>query len=253
MATTTFFYPEQTPPIHSVVIADVQSIRDDAVYCTLPAYGGKEVLLPTSEINVKRHKRVTDYVRVGQQIAVSVIRDEGVHLDVSLKQVRASETEEILKQFHRDARVNLTVRSAAKQGAAATTALYEKYVWPLVSDAMDDELVEDAYEFFEEVRAVVDEPGPEGKHGFPQELLDAIRERIPMPTKTVEREIMIRQGIFHDGAARTAAILDALASHEGIKVYLVAPPKYRIVATDRTRARAEARLEAAVVTVPELA
>jgi translation initiation factor 2 alpha subunit (eIF-2alpha) len=253
MATKTYFYPEQTPPIHSVVIADVQSIRDDAVYCTLPAYGNMEVLLPTSEINVKRHKRVTDYVRVGQQIVVSVIRDDGARLDVSLKQVRANETEEALKQFHRDARVNLTVRSAAKQDAAATAHLYQEYVWPLVTEAIDDEEVEDAYEFFEEVRAAVDEPGPEGKHGFPQELLDAIRERIPMPTKIAEKEIMIRQGAFHDGAARTAAILDALAFTEGIKVYVVAPPKYRVVATDRTRARAEARLEAAVADMPELA
>lgn len=261
----TYFYPERIPAVGNIVIADVQRIRDEAVYCTLPAYGDMEVMLPTSEINVKRHKRVTDYVRVGQQIAVNVMRDEGKYMDVSMKQVRDSETKEALDQFHRDSRVNLIVRSAAGQDAAAAEALYRDVVWPLVSEAMDDERVVDAYEFFEELRAadeviVGEEPTASSATRvvvalpvpIPPALMEAIRARIPMPTHTAEREVMIRQGTYHDGAARVAAILDSLATTEGIQVIVVAPPKYRIVATERTKAIATARLDAALAGVPDL-
>jgi translation initiation factor 2 alpha subunit (eIF-2alpha) len=260
-----YFYPERVPPVDTVVIADVKTIRDDAVYCSLPAYGDMEVMLPTSEINVKRHKRVTDYLRVGQQIAVNVMRDEGKNMDVSLKQVRESEAKEAMDQFHRDARVNLVVRSATGQDPAATEALYRDVVWPLVSEAMDDERVVDAYEFLEELRAA-DEVVVEGEPSetsitrvvvalrlpIPPALMEAVRARIPMPSHTVEKEVMIRQGVYHDGAARVADILDALASTEGIQVVVVAPPKYRVTATDRTKVLAAARLDAAIADMPEL-
>lgn len=215
-------------------MATVRSISDVAVYCTLPAYGDMEVLLPTSEINVRKHRKVADYVRVGQQMPVQVIRVEPGRVDVSLKQVRAHEAAATTDQFHHDARVNLVVRTAAAQSPEKVRELYEQHIWPL----------EDPYALMEEIRA----GGDAG--ALPAELVAAVMAKFPEASYTATEDVMLRFGTFHDGAARLTAALQTLAEREGIQVLVVAPPTYRLVATDKTPARAAARLAAARAAVP---
>lgn len=235
------FYPESIPGVGSTVVAMVRRIGDTAVYCTLPAYKDHEVMLPTSEINVRRGRRVSDYVRVGQQIVVTVLRDDGDKLDVSLKQVRDVEREAATEAHARAARVALIVRSACDQDTERVIAMYRDTIWPIGD-------LNDVWTLFEEVKAAT--PGEE-RMGLPTGLVVAIHTKMPTASYTASADVTIRAALYPDGAARVAAILTRLATeHEGVEVFVVAPPKYRLTVTDSTKARADARLAAAVATVP---
>ena len=242
--TTTYFYQGKEPALGDIVIADVTSISDVAVYCTLPAYGHLEVMMPVSEINVRRHRKVTDYIRVGQSVPVQVIRHEGSKIDVSMKQVRDHEAKACNERHHRDARINLIVRTAANLDPVATEALYRDLIWSLPSET-------DVFSLFEDIRACEEgEALPSDAEEFPATLIAAIRAKLPAASYTAEKEIMLRFGQYHDGIDRLSAELRRLATLEGIDVFVIAPPKFRIVATDKTRARADARLAAAARSIP---
>lgn len=235
-------YYKADPEENDLVVAAVREIGEAAVYCTLPAYEDREVMLPTSEINVKRGRRVADYVKVGALIPCMVLRIDGSKIDVSLKKCREEEGKETLEAHHRAARVDLIVRTAANQNHDKTMALYRDVVWPLDLEGFRDTLA-----YFEEMRMRLEDGGATG---LPLELDAAIRAKVALTPKTAEREIMLRFGQYHDGVARLQAELERLAALDGIEVFVVAAPKFRLVATDKTNARATARLEEVLATVP---
>jgi translation initiation factor 2 alpha subunit (eIF-2alpha) len=224
--------------VGDIVVADVQRIQENAVYCVLPAYKDYEVLLPVTEIGVRRHRKVTDYVTLGKRIVVQVITaDESSRLDVSLKQVRENETATALDEFHRRKHLDTVLRTAAANDAAAARALYEAWVWPYGLD--------EVYARFEAVKT-----GEDDGTTWPPTLVRAICQHMAMPVKVAEREVVVRFGTAHDGVSRLNAALKALATHEGVSVFVLAPPRYRVVAKDKTAALATARLEAAVAGLP---
>lgn len=245
----TYFYAARTPAVGGVVVATVQQIKDVAVYATLPAYGDCEVMLPTSEINVRRGKRVSDYVRVGQDIALTIIRDDGDKFDGSMKQVREVERDAAMEKYHRDSKVALLARTAATDPAVSAEVLYRDVVWPLmewIAEQEDEDRPRDVLAVFEAVRGGGESPIP-----IPPALHAAIMQKLPAPTWRQEAEFMMRFGTFHDGAARVAATLTRLSQMPGIEVHVVAPPKYRLVATAATKAEAAALLAAAQATIPD--
>jgi translation initiation factor 2 alpha subunit (eIF-2alpha) len=267
-----YWYENKTPEVGSMVVAEVQLIRETAVYCTLPAYGDCEVMLPTTEINVRRGKRVCDYVRVGQQIVVVVVRDDGDKFDVSMKQVREAEAAAIMEQYHRDAKIALLVRTAttdtkelehtAVRSHASLErgeAMYRETIWPLATWCADGEEYRDVLSVFEDILAQTALIGDADRAiaaldlpvAIPYRLGAAIEEKVQVPSHTVEEEATMRFGTFHDGAARVSAELTRLAGMPGIQVFVVAPPKYRLTATAPTKARAAELLAAAMATVPE--
>lgn len=236
MSGPTFFYPQERPQPGDIVVATVTSVGDVAVYGVLPAYGSLEVMLPTSEMYVGKRRRVSDYVHVGQTVVVEVIRcsSEGL-VDVSLKKVAERDRTVALERFYRDQKVNLIVRTAANHDPDASTALYRDCVWALG---------EDPYAVFEEVRA----GGSEAT--LPPALVTAVNQKMPEATYTKSEEVMLRFGPYHDGVARLNAALQRLSALESIQVVVVGAPKFRLTATDKTPARAAARLAAAVALVP---
>jgi translation initiation factor 2 alpha subunit (eIF-2alpha) len=222
-----------------IIIANVKEIRDVAVYGTLPAYGDLEFMMPTSEINVRRGKRVADYVRVGENIVTQVISVTGGKIDTSMKLVREEEKTDAMERYHKSCRVFNIVRCAL--GLVATEEdikqVYEAHLWPLV----DDEL----FSLFESIRA-----GAQPPDEFPAAVVAEIMARMPAPVFTASAERMIRFGHLHDGIARLNAELKRLAGSEGIQVHVVAPPKYRIMATAGTQEEANNRLAAALTPIP---
>lgn len=277
------FYPDILPDVGALVVAKIGAIHEVAVDCTLPAYGNVSVLLPTSEIPVRKHKRVTDYIRPDQLLVVHVVRVLNGQVDVSLKQIRAEEGAAVLAQFHRDAKVHLIVRTAADLDDAATFELYKTVIWPLAET--------DILGQFEEVRsgggggsedaicAITREPIVAGdevmlschhrfgaaaikmwfdatpekmtcpvcrKQPLPQSLVRAIYSKLPERTFTAVKEIQLKFTIGGKTVTDLNNALRRLATMEQIQVFVTAPPLYRLVATDKTQARAEARLQAAL-------
>lgn len=249
MAATTarepqFFYSERLPAEGDFVVAEVTKIQEMAVYCTLPAYGDLEGMIPITEVGIRKHKRVSDYVRIGQMVVVQVFAvnkaegDRAAVIDLSLGKVRPEERDAALARHHRDLRVNNLVRSAAGLNRDLHDRLYQEFVWPQG---------EDVTAWLEKIR--VGELVAE-EHGVPAEFIATVMLRYPMPSYTEATDITVRFGVFHDGVARLNIFLQELAVRPGIQVVVTAPPKYRVTATAPTRAHAAALLAAAVALVP---
>ena len=225
-------YPKEVPALNDIVIADIQSIQENAVYARLPAYGGLEVMLPASEINVRKHRRISDYVRIGELTPLQVIRIQGSNIDVSLKAVAATEKASALDEYHRRLRVDQVLRTAAAYDPVALRTLYETEVWsfPLA----------DVWTRFEEIRAAGSADTP---------LEKAVQQRFPLATYTAEKEIIVRFGLDPDGVSALSAELRRIAGLTDITVIVIAPPRYRLVATGQTKARADAILAEAISTL----
>lgn len=235
------FYATALPPIDALVVFVIDRVEETAAYGHLPAYGDAEAMIPSAEINIRRHRRITDYVRPGQTVVAQAIRHTAAGLDLSLKQVRADETAAVLAAFGRDAKLDQILRTAVAEGAADTVEdLYGAFVWS-AEEGVDGHAA--AMERFQAVRAGVD---PAAAVGLPVGLVNAIMLRLPEPVCNRSTEITLHFGAFHDGVERLNARLQELAAMEGITVTVVAPPKYRITATGRTVAEAEGRLAAVV-------
>lgn len=239
-----FFYSERLPAEGEFVVAEVTNIQDTAVYCTLPAYGDIEGMIPITEIGIRKHKRVTDYVRIGHTVVVQVLTvheaegERAATLDLSLSKVRPEEREAATARHHRDLRVNNLVRSAAGLDRDLHDRLYRDFVWPQ-GEAITA--------WLERIR--VGELTAEAD-GIPAEFIATVMLRYPMPSYTEATDITVRFGVFHNGVERLNAFLQELAARPGIQVVVTAPPKYRVTATDVTRERAAAALAAAVALVP---
>jgi translation initiation factor 2 alpha subunit (eIF-2alpha) len=230
--TVKHLYPKEAPALNDIVIADIQSIQDNAVYARLPAYSGLEVMLPASEINVRKHRRISDYVRIGELTPLRVIRIAGSIIDVSHKHVAEAERAPALEEYHRRLRVDQVLRSAAAYDPVALRALYESEVWAFELD--------EVWSRFEEIRA-------SGSTGTPIER--AVQLRFPLASYTAEKEVIIRFGLDPVGVTTLSAELRRIAALEGITVIVVAPPRYRLVATGPTKARADVTLAAAIATL----
>lgn len=238
-----FFYPAQIPDEGEFVVVEITKIQDMAVYCTLSAYGDLEGMIPITEVGIKKHKRVTDYVRIGQMVVAQVLSvnegegERATSIDLTMASVREEERAAALGRYHRDLRVSNLVRCAAGANKEFHDRIYAENVWPQG---------EGVTAWLERIRV-----GAETE-GIPAEFVAAVMLRYPMPSYTEATDITVRFGVFHDGVARLNAFLQELAARPGVQVVVTAPPKYRVTATAATREQAASLLAEAVATVPAL-
>jgi translation initiation factor 2 alpha subunit (eIF-2alpha) len=237
------FYERELPLPGEMVMADVRAIRDTAIDCVLLAYAGMPAMLPTSELAIRRGQRITDVIHVGQQVPLCVLRVERGLVDLSMRNCRPEERTAAVERHARDCRVMLLMRTAAQLDPVRTEALVREVVWPLEAAGVSVSAL------LEETRIQL-EDGAATHPALPPEVLAAVRAKVPLIPHTAEKEVTLRFGTYHDGAARLQATLRDLAAQEGIEVYVIAAPKFRIVAQDKTPARAAARLESVLATLP---
>lgn len=235
------FYPTK-PAISAIVVGVIKSIGDVAAYCTLRLHGNIEYMLPLTEINMKRHKRVSDYIRVGQDVVLQIM---GTDTDtyVSMKEVSENEKKTAMERYVHDLKVDLIVRTAAEQNPDRIAELLKTVVHPLL------EKDQDPYLAFEEVR-IAKEDGAAIPDIYTPALVTAIQQKMPVVTHTAEKEIVMRFGCVTNGVDRLNQELNRIAAIPGIRVFIVAPPKYKLVATDRTPTRAAALLDSVAVPTP---
>lgn len=226
------FYKVTAPAKDSLVVADVVDYTDVIVTCTLPEFCGMEALIPTSEIKVKRGKAVRNYVKKGQQIVAQVIRiDEQGRVDLSLKVVKEEEEKETMDRFHKTQKVLQILGAACSYKKEKTMELF----------SLTQTLAENyssPYHYFE--ACLVGEataPTPE--------VQEAIQKRIPMPSYTCEKEVSLRYSDANGVALITKQLNEWY--EKGLQVYIVSPPKYKLVATANSLQKAQAVLDSVVV------
>jgi translation initiation factor 2 alpha subunit (eIF-2alpha) len=231
--------------VDTIVVVTITRITDTAVYCELPAYLNMEAMIPISEIYIKRHRRVTDYVKEGQTVVAQVLRHDP--MDLSMKIVREKEREAAMEAYGRDKKIHQIARTAAAGSAARLNALLQEHVWPR---GFSEEGAYNGATTLEWMRAIRGRSPDVSTAGLPAELVAAIMEELPEPVVTQSRDVVVRFGAFHDGVARLNALLAELAAMPGLTVLVTAPPKYQLVATAPNAAAATALLTAAVARIP---
>lgn len=255
------FYPEVIPPLNKLVIANVTRITDTAVYCELPAYMDMEAMIPISEIYIKRHRRVTDYVKEGQTVVAQVLRHDPI--DLSLKIVREAERDAAMEAHGRDAKIHQIARTAAGGSVATLMSLLTEEIWTrgcgvtldargCVTDetGADEDSIYDGERVMAWMRMIRGSGSVDAVEAVPSALIAAIMTRLPEPIVTLTKDITLRFGVFHDGVTRLNALLSELAATPGLSVIVTAPPKYQLVATGPNEAVAAAILADASARLP---
>jgi translation initiation factor 2 subunit 1 len=225
------YYTSKTPSMDSLVIADVYEFNDVIVNCTLPEFCGMEAILPTTEIKVKRGKAVRNYIKKGQQIVAQVIRiDELGRVDLSLKAVRADEEEAVLDKYHKTLKVLQAIATASNYNYDKTIELHS-----ITHDQARE--YESPYQYLEACLVGEDTaPSPE--------IQQAIQKRFVMPSYTCEKEVSLRFS-EPNGVELITKQLNTWCEKD-IQVFVLSPPKYKLVATANSKVKAQAILDSVV-------
>ena len=241
----TIFYTErELPEKGEIVVAEVISFTDDVVHCVLPMYARMPVILPTRHINMKRGKKVKDYVKVGRIEAATIyeihtLNEEGQReIDLSIKSINDIDISLVKTIFYRAEKVHNIVCHAAQFNREKVIEYYKlihRLKGVLYHRENEDEkwndIENDTYSYFQLILL--------GKRESPSEdLYESIKQRMPVPTYTVEKDIRLNT-IDPNGVKVITDRLNEYVRKEGTKVYIVAPPVYKVTATARTKEEAE--------------
>ena len=217
------------PEVGDLVIAEVQRITDYGAYVRLEEYG-KDGLLHISEVSSGWIRNIRDFIREGQKVVLKVLRVDPSkgHVDLSLRRVTKREKREKLFLWKRERKAEGLLRSASEKLKIPLEELYEKVGFLM------EEKFGGLYEGFEKV-------AKDGEKvlleiGVPKNIATVIaeiaKEKIRIPMVKV-KGILEMQCIKPNGvkiiqqALLKAKEVDRPKGTE-IKIYVIAPPKYRI-------------------------
>ena len=105
------------PEAGEYIIGTVKSIFKQGAFITLDEYGGKQGMLPLSEISPKWVRNIRDYVREGQKVVLVVLgvnRERG-HIDLSLRRVTDAKRKDKLQQVKQKQRSEKLFEILAKE------------------------------------------------------------------------------------------------------------------------------------------
>ena len=232
------------PEVGDLVIATVLKITSYGAYVRLDEYN-KEGLLHVSEVASRWVRNIRDYVREGQKVVLKVLRvqaDKG-QVDLSRRRVTKREKKEKLLLWKKDRKAESLLRTAAEKLNISFEDAYERA----------GALIENA---FGELHDGLEKAAKDGVDvlldlGINKELavtLEAIaKEKIQISLVNV-KGILKLQNSKPDGVLlikETLKHAKEVGEAEGgnMSVYLVSPPKYRIVVAAEDYKSAESILE----------
>jgi translation initiation factor 2 subunit 1 len=241
------------PEVGDLVIATVVRITDYGAYVRLDEYD-TEGLLHVSEVASRWVRNIRDYVREGQKIVLKVLRVHAKkgHVDLSRRRVTKREKKEKLLFWKKDRKAESLLRTAAEKLNISFEEAYEKA----------GVLIENA---FSDLHEGLEKTAKDGvdvllELGIEKELADTLeeiaKEKIAIPLVNV-KGILKLQNPTPKGVLiikETLQNAKEVGESEGaeVKVYLVSPPKYRIVVSAEDYNSAEGILEKATKSALEL-
>jgi len=227
------------------VIATIKQITDYGAYVALDEYE-KEGLLHISEVSSRWVRNIRSFIREGQKVVLKVLRvnAEKEHVDLSLRRVTKRERKEKILSWKKERKADTLLRTAAEKLGMRPEKFYEK-ITPLLEKG------------FEEIHEELEIAAREGsdilvKTGIPEDIAMVLEEVAREKIKLLMVKI---KGILNLQCTKpngVIAIRDALLSSQKaqpknakIEVYVVAPPKYRIVVSAENYKEAEKILDRA--------
>jgi translation initiation factor 2 subunit 1 len=245
------------PEVGDLVVATVVRITVYGAYAELDEYG-KEGLLHISEVSSSWVRNIRNFVREGQKVVLKVLRvnpEKGL-VDLSLRRVTKREKKEKILSWKKDRKADSMLRSASEKLNIPLEQVYEK-----AGSLIEKE--------FGEIHEGLEKTAKEGagfllKLGVPENMalvLDEIaKEKIKISTVNIKGILEIQCTKPNGANLIKDALLSAQKAEEiegiEVQVYVVAPPKYRVVVSAEDYKRAESVLkkvtETAIETIQKL-
>jgi translation initiation factor 2 subunit 1 len=234
------------PESGDLVIATVIRITDYGAYVRLDEYD-KEGLLHVSEVASRWVRNIRDYVREGQKVVLKVLRvhPEKGHVDLSRRRVTKRDKREKLLLWKKDRKAEGLLRTAAEKLNISFEEAYEKA----------GALIEKA---FGELYYGLEKTAKDGVDvllnlGIDKDLAVTLEE---IAKEKIQTSLVNVKGILmlQNPKPKGVLIIKDTLNHakevgesEGadVMVYLVSPPKYRIVVSAEDYKSAENVLEKA--------
>jgi translation initiation factor 2 subunit 1 len=232
------------PEVGDLVVATVVRITDYGAYVRLDEYD-KEGLLHVSEVASRWVRNIRDYVREGQKVVLKVLRvhAEKGHVDLSRRRVTKRDKREKLLSWKKDRKAESLLRTAAEKLNLSFEEAYEK-AGALIEKAFGDlyygleKTAKDGVEVLMEL-------------GIDKELAVILEE---IAKEKIQISLVNVKGILELQNPKPNGVLiikDTLkyakevgeSEDADVTVYLVSPPKYRIVVAAENYKSAENIME----------
>ena len=240
------------PEEGELVVCTVENVKDFVAFVSLDEYGGRQGLIPISEIATGWIKYIRDHIREGQKIVCKVLNvDKGRgHIDLSLKDVNEHQRREKIREWKNESKakkwVGFVAKAAGEPAEGIEEAIVKKYgvLYPVFEDL------------------VVDGESVIKKLGLSKKASDALLKVASENVKVPRVEVMGNLVLVCTLPDGISVIKKALKSAEvkiagvDIELLYLGAPTYRIKVTAPDYKKAEKALEkaaGAAITVVEKA
>ncbi len=240
------------PQEAELVVCTVENVKDFVAFVSLDEYGGRQGLIPISEIATGWIKYIRDHIREGQKIVCKVLnvdRSRG-HIDLSLKDVNEHQRREKIREWKNESKAKKWLGFVAEQTGTPLidieNILFEKYgaFFPVFEDL------------------VVDAETTQKKLGLSRKvaetLLKVAQESVKVPSVEVTGHLYLTSTEPDGISVIKNALKKAGAEHKGsgvdIELLYLGAPTYRIKVTASDYKKAEKAIEkaaGAAITVME--
>ncbi|MFB0514798.1 MAG: translation initiation factor IF-2 subunit alpha [Candidatus Bathyarchaeia archaeon] len=237
------------PEVGDLVIASIQKVTNYGAYVFLDEYG-KEGLLHISEVSSGWVRNIRSFVREGQKTVLKVLRvnPEKGHVDLSLRRVTKRGRREKILAWKKDRQAEGLLRSVSEKLNIPVEEVHEK-AGSLI-EAKFGELYKGLEKTAREGSDVLLELGV--PKNLAVALSEIVKEKIKLPLVKIKGTLEL-QCVKPDGVVRIREALFSAqkvekSSGAKVRVYVVAPPKYRIEVLAEDYKKAERVLEKATET-----
>ncbi|HOT95348.1 MAG TPA: translation initiation factor IF-2 subunit alpha [Methanoregulaceae archaeon] len=215
------------PEEGELVVCTVTQVKDFVAFVQLDEYGGREGLIPISEIATGWIKYIRDHISEGQKIVCKVLHvdPERGHIDLSKKDVNDHQRSEKIREWKSEQKARMWIGFASETSGVPeseiVTALLKEYSL--------------LYEAFEDL--VIDEKGFRSRVSLPEKALEAVvavgRENVKIPRVTVTGVLTLTSPRPDGVNVIRRALRSAEPKIEGVDVelYYIGAPKYGIKIT----------------------
>jgi len=230
------------PQESELVVCTVQNVKDFVAFVSLDEYGGRQGLIPISEIATGWIKYIRDHIREGQKIVCKVLnvdRNRG-HIDLSLKDVNEHQRREKIREWKNESKAQKWLGFVAEQTGESPTSLedliFNKYgaFYPVFEDLVIDS--ETTLKKLDLSKKVADT------------LLHVAQENVKVPKVEVTGHLHLTS-MEHDGITVIKnALKEANKSKTAgaeIELLYLGAPTYRIKVTAPDYKKAEKAIEKA--------
>jgi len=246
-------YESVYPQAEDLVIVQVKSIAEMGAYVSLLEYNNIEGMILLSELSRRRIRSINKLIRVGRTEIVVVLRvdEEKGYIDLSKRRVSAEDIAKCEEKYQKSKAVHSILRHVSETCKVRLEELYKQFGWDLYKR------FQHAYDAFK--IAVTNPDQVLGQYDLRDDVRAQLTESIAR--KMTPQSIKLRADIevtcfSYEGID---AIKDALAAGQEmtseecpIKIKLVAPPLYVIMATSLDKEGGIAKLNDCCAKITEV-